>query len=164
MRLDRSSTIAGYPVKKVRTFLRQMGTSEWDEEAIAEHFHVEGSDLEDLINQLLVLDLLQAFFEQTLNDVILRRGCEGARLANANFLTPISRKRAEKVVAELLNRIELVNADDDFLLVVYEARVFGNYLDAARSSWARSTSQSPSPRGRTARRKHLLVNWKSMPT
>ena len=45
MRLDHASTIAGFPVKKVRAFLRQMGRSEWVKQAIADHFKVEGSDL-----------------------------------------------------------------------------------------------------------------------
>ncbi len=47
----------------------------------------------------------------------------------ASFLRPISRGKAETLVAELLRRVRDDNADLTTLLVVAEVGMFGSYLD-----------------------------------
>ena len=52
----------------------------------------------------------------------------GGALTMASFLKPISRARAEKLLAEVLERAVEYNADDTKLYVTTEIAVFGSYL------------------------------------
>lgn len=53
----------------------------------------------------------------------------GNALAMASFLKPITRSKADSLLAGVIERAVLYNADPDKLITVLELRVFGSYLD-----------------------------------
>jgi hypothetical protein len=54
----------------------------------------------------------------------------GARLCATRFLKPITRSRAEQLVAELLKRVRDVNDRDDLQYRVKQVIAFGSYIAA----------------------------------
>jgi hypothetical protein len=130
MRIDRSEMIAGQPIKKVRDFLRRLGSREWSSERIAEHFAIDLAAAENLVAELCARNLLERAkpFPGDLQ-VFYQCGSEAPRFAATSLLKPISRKRANELVNEFLGRVEAVNANDDLVFEVVEVRIFGSYLD-----------------------------------
>ena len=53
---------------------------------------------------------------------------EGMRLANANATKRVARKTAERKLAELLKRVDEVNANPEFAYKVAKVAVFGSYV------------------------------------
>jgi predicted nucleotidyltransferase len=56
-------------------------------------------------------------------------GPQGPRLGSAKLLKPITRQKADVIIATLLQRVEMVNARPELLERVCEVRVFGSYLE-----------------------------------
>jgi len=52
----------------------------------------------------------------------------GSRLAAASFTKPIPRAKADRLVADLLQRAKEINSRTDLLLWVDEIRCFGSYI------------------------------------
>jgi predicted nucleotidyltransferase len=133
MRLDRSETIAGQPIRKVRDFLRRLGMWSWSAEGIAEHFAIDLGMAAHLIAELCRRKLLEkAKSHPGGTSISYKRGNAAARFASANLLKPITRERAVEMVKELLARVDVVNADDELVYEVTELRVFGSYIDPKR--------------------------------
>src|SRR6202040_1074203 len=55
----------------------------------------------------------------------------GIQLRAANATKPLHRVTADRLLSDLLERIELVNADDHYLARVTKAVVFGSYLSTS---------------------------------
>jgi hypothetical protein len=53
---------------------------------------------------------------------------KGRALSYASAAPPIRRRTADRIVRELLDRIDAINANDELVYVVTEAVVFGSYL------------------------------------
>ena len=125
MRLDRAELIAGQPVKRVRDLLRKMDIWSWHAEKIAAYFGVAVEDAAPLIAELCSRELLVS----AAGDGYYKLGSAGSRFVCANLLKPLTRARADQMVAEFLQRVEAVNTNDELAYRVAEVRVFGSYLD-----------------------------------
>ena len=124
MRLKRTDTISGYPIKAIRDFLRE--NNSWRERTIANYLEIGDDEAKRLNNDLVArgfatekLDAQGPIYERTL---------DGSRVANARLLTPISRARADQLVNELLDRVESVNANPELVETITKVRVFGSYI------------------------------------
>lgn len=132
LRVDRSEIIAGQPIKRVRDFLRRLDNRTWDAQEIAEYFGLARAD--SLIRELVNRKLLErAKGIRGKRGKFYQQGEYATRLTNARFLKSITRERADALIAGLLQRIQAVNEDKEFLYKVAEARVFGSYIDSARA-------------------------------
>ena len=132
MRIDRNTVIGGRPAKQVRNLLRKMENRYWGSCDIAEYFGIRTTAARVLIDRLVELALLKREENQSDGKPCHVWGENAGRLANAKLLKPIDRKKADELVAGLLQRIKQVNVDDYYLYVVDEVRLFGSYIDASR--------------------------------
>jgi hypothetical protein len=132
VRIDRNTVIGGRPAKQVRNLLRKMENRYWGSSAIAEYFCISTTGANVLIDRLVELELLNREENQSNGKLCYVWGENAGRLANAKLLKPIDRKKADELVAGLLQRIKKVNVNDYYLYVVDEVRLFGSYIDASR--------------------------------
>jgi predicted nucleotidyltransferase len=131
LRLDKNATIAGQPIKRVRELLRRMmGSAHWSDREIADFFHIDDVKAHALIDEMAVRGFLQDS-EQRPGDSrrFYECGPQGSRLASARLLKPITRQKADVIIARLQQRVERVNARPELLERVCEVRVFGSYLE-----------------------------------
>lgn len=124
MHIDPRSTIAGLPALRVRSFLRRAGDYDWTEAGLAEHFGVSPK----AAHELLSLGYLEHSPHEAAEEQRYRRTLAGAALALASAARPITRKTADRKIAELLDRVREVNANDYYLYRVRKVVVFGSYL------------------------------------
>jgi hypothetical protein len=111
MRLTTNDTVAGYPAPEARDFIRSLDYKRaGDDNPLAQALAAEG-----------YLELGGCGWQATL---------QGGALGNAKFIKPITRAKAEAIVAEAIERAKAVNANPDrYLYHVKRLRVFGSYLD-----------------------------------
>ena len=105
MHITADQSIAGYPAKRVRDFLRtRQSGAIFNEIALAE-LALKPKAAHNLLKELAVVGLIKEcgrhdghlFFELT---------CHGQNFANASASKPIHRKTAERVLAEFMQRME----------------------------------------------------------
>ena len=130
MRIDRSETIAGQPIKKIRDFLRRLSGLSYSVEGIEDYFSLTPDAAATLIFELCARNLLEPTeARQQEGAVYYEQGSEASRLAAANLLRPIRRARATQLLEEFLLRVGKINARDDLVYEVAEVRFFGSYLN-----------------------------------
>ena len=136
MRIESSEQIEGIPLTRIRGMFRSAGLGS----TLTLDFVREQLELTPQHAQRLVTGLWKAGFVEP---VRLRAGFpigrkqwsltdEGVRLRCATAAKPLHRATAEGLLVKLLERIELLNADDRFLARVSRAIVFGSYLQSSR--------------------------------
>jgi hypothetical protein len=115
VRIKRDQKIAGRPVHEVREFLRRNPFG-FGPRNISKHF---GADITD---DLVVAGLI----ERDKNSY--RTTAAGDRLAIAKFIPSIDRAKANRIVAEFLQRVDAINANDKLLMRVRRVRAFGSFI------------------------------------
>jgi hypothetical protein len=124
MRIDRSATIAGVPLIKVRDLMRRARGFGFGREFIVDKIGTDIAD--DLVAAgYIEMDQERRSIER---DLPYRITLLGSSLANARFLKRIPRQRANVLVADVLRRADEINADDEMIYRVKEIYVFGSYL------------------------------------
>ncbi|GGH00137.1 hypothetical protein [Silvibacterium dinghuense] len=127
MHIAADQSIAGYPAKRVRDFLRtrQSGTI-FNEVALTE-FALKPKAARDLLKALVVIGFIKEYGRHD-GDLYFELTCHGQNFANAPASKPIHRKTAERVLAEFMQRMERVNATSEYLYRVDTAILFGSML------------------------------------
>jgi hypothetical protein len=123
MRVERDAVIAGQPAKRVRDFFRDLMRYPRDSfhlSCVKEFFDA------DIREGLLAADLIALDRENGFT--ITPKAC---RLAGVRFVAPISRAKAKRLVAELLQRVERINADPQMTVRVTRIDAFGSYITKA---------------------------------
>jgi hypothetical protein len=135
MKLDRNSVIAGRPVKEVRDGLRRLRHGSWTRKGIIENYPQRHRDDRfkkprriDPTDALLTAGLLEQDKEHVGHFVITDKGI---RVSCARILPPITRAKADALMAALLQRVAEVNANDDFCWGVAEIYAYGSYITDA---------------------------------
>jgi hypothetical protein len=130
LRVDANAAIAGQPIKRIRELLRRMGNAHWSHLQIAEFFQIDPAQAHALIGEMVARGFLDGS-ERRPGDItrLYQCGPQGPRLASAGLLKPITRAKAEAIIAAFLQRVESVNARPELLEWVREVRVFGSYLE-----------------------------------
>jgi len=134
MRIESSDQIEGIPLARIRSMFRRAGL----ESTLTLDFVGQQLELTKQDAQRLVTGLRTAGF---IKPVRLRTGFpsdrrqwhltdEGVRLRCATAAKPLHRATAACLLVKLLERIEILNADDRFLARVSRAIVFGSYLQS----------------------------------
>ena len=103
LRLDKSASIAGQPVKRIRDLLRRMEAVHWSDQAIADFFHLDETQANALATELVARGLLEESSRRP-NDHrrFYELGPQGPRFASARLLRPITRAKAESIIAAFL--------------------------------------------------------------
>jgi hypothetical protein len=114
MRVKRHQKIASRSVHDVRAFLRRNPFG-FGPRNITKHFGL------DITDDLVVAGLI----ERDKNSY--RTTAAGDRLAAAKFIPPINRAKANRIVAEFLQRVDAINANNELLMRVKEVRAFGRF-------------------------------------
>jgi predicted nucleotidyltransferase len=127
MYIDPKSQIAGVPALQVRDFLHRKNGFEWAGDAIAASLHLAGSRAEELLSELLRLGYIEPGMTHQ-GKPFYRRTLSGSTFALASAAHPLTRKTADKKLAEFLDRVRAVNANPDLAYRVHKVLLFGSYL------------------------------------
>lgn len=128
MRLQRGTPVAGVDPETARNIARACHDHWSSTAAIADKLHVPAEELAVMLDQLANGAYLQRRDGGDGGRVEWNTTITGGALTMASFLKPISRARAEKLLAGVLERAADYNADDGKLYVITEMAVFGSYL------------------------------------
>jgi hypothetical protein len=136
VRLDRNSVIAGRPAKEVRDGLRRLKHGSWSRKGIIENYPQQHRDdwlkephRIDPTDALVAAGLIEQDKEQPGYFEVTK---EGWRLSCASLLPPITRAKADALIAAFLQRVVEVNANEDFCWGVAEVDVYGSYITRAK--------------------------------
>jgi hypothetical protein len=131
MKIDRNAVVAGQPVRKVRDLLRWLGTAGLAVAGFAERLAIPEAEAERWLAGMLELGLLEPSGAAVDGAQYYRVTRDGAQLAAAVFLKRIARAKGERIIADLLDRADIINADPDLLYRVATIDVFGSYITDA---------------------------------
>lgn len=131
MNITKNQLIAGYPAIQVRNFLRKFGGLNIRAVFVQRILHVDFAQADVFLREMAQLGYLQhkedlrGEEEQTYEVT-----SSGLRLANASATQPISRKTAERVLGEFMNRLHEINASakDPYAYKITSAVLFGSML------------------------------------
>jgi predicted nucleotidyltransferase len=127
MYIDPKSQIAGVPALQVRKFLRRLDGYEWTGADIAASLDLPGSRAEKLVSELLQLGYIEPAMTRQ-GKPFYRRTLSGSAFSLASAARPLTRKTADKKLAEFLDRVRAVNVNPDLAYRVRKVLLFGSYL------------------------------------
>lgn len=129
MRVAKSDVIAGLPAELARAIVRRFRGREMAAEAVADLLEGTGAEPRVVLAQLKAAGYLEKVQVDHRGDTWWDTTVQGNALAMASFGKPISRKTANRLVSELLERARAYNADPVKPLFLNSLRVFGSYLN-----------------------------------
>jgi predicted nucleotidyltransferase len=129
MRITKDQIVAGQPALKVRDFLRRYRLGEFTAPAAEEPLGLNAEAALDFLQGLNGLGLLDfrkegpdgAEFWFHVTD-------QGQAFANASAAKPISRKTANRVLREFIERVQQVNSNMEYVYEVESVVLFGSML------------------------------------
>lgn len=121
MRLDKTETIRGVRMMVVRDLMRRIGGG-----AISARY-VKDQAGADICAALVARGWLKPKYSRN-GTQYYSSTVAGDAVANAHFVKPLPRARADRLVAEMLDRADGINAVDDLLYRVKTIRAFGSYI------------------------------------
>jgi predicted nucleotidyltransferase len=133
MRIDSKEQIADVEILKVRDLLRRVNnTDEWEDDFVVYRLKISPEKANRLINELK----RRGYIEPTRiysQKQLYRKTLKGSTLGLASAAKPVTRKTANRIFPEFMDRVGQVNSDPSFLVKVKKVLVFGSYLtDASR--------------------------------
>ena len=135
MRIDSSEQLEGVPLPEIRAAFREVGLDcVISTDFIRRRFHLSKTQADRLIATLRRLKFLKPIStrrsgQAATGDWLLTD--QGIRLRAATAAKPIRRATADRLLSDLLEHIEKLNADSRFLGRVRKAVVFGSYIGKA---------------------------------
>jgi hypothetical protein len=128
MRIDPRSEIAGIRALKIRDCVRRVRGFWITPEYLARCLKVSASSASTLIESLVNLGILQESPASRADAWRYDVTEHGSRFMLASGAKPIKRQTADRLVHELLERVERINSDQSYLHTVEYVGVFGSYL------------------------------------
>jgi hypothetical protein len=172
MHITANQSIAGYPAKRVRDFLRtRQSGAIFNEVALAE-LALKPKAAHDLLNQLVVMSLLKEIGKHE-GSPFFTLTSQGLNFADASAAKPIHRKTAERILAEFMQRLERVNATSEYLYRVDTVILFGSMLsdierlgdvDVAINLEPKVREEAALKEWQMARRRAAEIDGKSFPS
>lgn len=130
MRIAKTDIIAGLPAPAARDFLRRVRLADSDEEWALSLLNYPGfADHMSLLDRFEGARYIERAGHSPAGHRWWRTTTLGNALAMASFDKPISRKTADRLVAEMLSRARIYNADPGKLRYVERLRIFGSCLN-----------------------------------
>jgi hypothetical protein len=131
MRITKDQIVAGHPTIRVRDFLRRYRLSTFKTSAAERALDLARKRASEFLIELSALGLIEPtkpFGEDT--GPAFRVSSAGHAFANASAAKPISRKTAERVLGEFLERVDAVNSTEEYVYRVQNAVLFGSMLSS----------------------------------
>ena len=126
MRIARHMFIAGVPAISLRDALKQMGDGDWRPASLAARLDLTEAEGKRLCSQLAADGLLTG--RDWSGEQLYSLATQGNALALASAARPISRAKAEELVAALIQRARMINADSAYVFGVNQIIAFGSYV------------------------------------
>ncbi|ASW07308.1 nucleotidyltransferase domain-containing protein [Rhizobium sp. 11515TR] len=145
MNLDRTTQIAGLPIKIVRDAIREMNRHDsndygWSVERLGDHLKISATHAEWLCDILQQQGILERAPQPDTRwhslGMYYRLGPTGTRFTNASMLKRVDRTRVDRLLVDLLERVKQINANGDLCCFVNEIRLFGSALDKNGTSFS----------------------------
>lgn len=130
MRVSKTDVIAGLPAELARAICRKFRGRQMVAEIAEELLKGTEFELSAVFADLEAAGYLEKIRVDNHGDTWWDTTILGNSLAMASFGRPISRKTADRLVIELLQRARAYNADPSKPMFIDTLRVFGSYLDA----------------------------------
>ncbi|TMC23321.1 MAG: hypothetical protein E6J34_03460 [Chloroflexi bacterium] len=124
MRIQSNDVIAGQPVLTIRDFLRNHRTS-ITVDAIATCLDVDIATAKQILQNLVTEGYIEPAEE---SQEIWYTTTQGNALANAKAEKPITRRTADRLIKEFLERVQTINACNDYAYRIAQVIIFGSYL------------------------------------
>jgi predicted nucleotidyltransferase len=133
MRIDSKEKIADVAILKVRDFLRRVNnTDEWEDDFVVHRLKISPKKANRLVNELNrrgYIEPIRIYRQKQ----YYRKTLKGSTLGLASAAKPVTRKTANRIFSEFMDRVRQVNSDSSYLVKVQKVLVFGSYLtDAIR--------------------------------
>ena len=133
MRIDSKEQIAAVEILKVRDLLRRVNnTDEWEADFVVDRLKISPKKANKLINELNrrgYIEPIRIYRQKQ----FYRKTLKGSTLGLASAAKPVTRKTANRIFSEFMDRVRQVNSDSSYLVKVQKVLVFGSYLtDAIR--------------------------------
>lgn len=130
MRVNASDKILGIEAKHLRKFFRDNTSGQFDASSIKYWPELKLTSEKKIVK--FFKDMVKEGYiikkeHNNRNFYSLQR--KGMALANAKFIKPISKEKANEVVKELLERVEQMNSNDYYIARVKSIHAFGSYID-----------------------------------
>lgn len=126
MRISRKETIANIPILKIRDFfdyLCKYNIETITLEIACEYLKIDETKANSLLKKLLE----EEYIEMSSDNYKIT--LKGSALRNARCVYPINREKTDKIVADLMLRIEEININDYYLYRVSKILLFGSYIN-----------------------------------
>lgn len=145
MKLDRTTVIAGLPVKTVRDAIREMNRHDgndygWTVNNLATYMKISTTHAEWLCETLREQGVLECKPQPDTRwherGIYYGLGKTGTRFTNASMLKRIDRAKVDKLISELLERVKKINDDNDLCHFINEIRLFGSAMDNKAKSFS----------------------------
>ena len=128
MRLDLRRPVAGQPAQRIRDLLRAGRGGGWTIQLVCHELKVTQAEARRVARALTRLGYIEPYRFNDLDEPHWKNTVAGNAFANASAGAPISRATAERLVKELLERVDRVNADPHYLYRVRRVVVFGSFV------------------------------------
>ncbi len=144
MKLDRTTVIAGLPIKTVRDAIREMNRHDvndygWTVDSLAAYMKISATHAEWLCKTLREQGVLERKPQPDTRwhqrGMYYGMGETGTRFINASMLKRIDRAKVNKLIAQLIERVKDINADNNLCHFVNEIRLFGSATDGQAESF-----------------------------
>lgn len=125
MRISRKQKINNIPILKVRDFfayLQRYRYNTFTLEEVCNYFKINDSEANSLLRVLSD----QEFIESSAH--CFKTTLKGEALRIARCVPPIKRDKADKIVSDLMQRVEEINNNDYYLYSVSKILLFGSYI------------------------------------
>jgi hypothetical protein len=127
MPFDKTDTILGYRITLIRGLLRRVRYHIWTDETFAEDLETSIGEAARLADELVARGLLAPNTDIPGLSRAFALTAAGHRLCNDRDLDVISKRHADLLLAEVLERVEAINTRDELVFRVAEVHVFGSY-------------------------------------
>ncbi len=128
MRIQPGDEIVGLPALTVRKLMQYAQSGSGGTiKTIAEQLHIDDATAKNIFEALYAEKYIE------LDDVKddntwWHNTMKGNALANATARKPITRRTAERLIADFLKRVREINTCDDYMYRVKQVIIFGSYL------------------------------------
>jgi predicted nucleotidyltransferase len=130
VRIQKTDIIAGLPASVARDAVRIFAGSATPARSVALVLAKLGrEDIDAVVTELNREGFVEPSAGRTDDDPWWVTTIKGNALAMASFGRPISRRTADRLLLELLDRVHSLNADQHQLFSADRVRIFGSYLD-----------------------------------
>lgn len=132
MRIDSKAKIAEVPILEVRKLLRYVGhETEWEKGLVVSFLKIPPKKADRLLQELKRSGYIEP---GTLlrRQQLWRKTLKGSTLGLASAAKAVTRKTADRVFSEFMDRVKKINSDPSFLMKVKKVVVFGSYLADAQ--------------------------------